>query len=225
MTALFVTSTGTGAGKTWVTRGLARGARARGLDVVAIKPIETGCAPAPLDALALERACGCPGIANAAGLYRVAPPLSPRGAALQGAPALDFDVVVSATQAIASAARFAIVEGAGGVLVPLDPRHTIADLVVSLGAVAVLVAPNELGVLSYACTALESLRARSIEVVALALVDPRHPDASVRTNGLILAGHAPVVHVPHVADDDDDALAAATSPLLDLVLTRTLRSP
>jgi dethiobiotin synthetase len=65
---LFISGTGTGVGKTWVTRGLARALVRDGVDAVAIKPIETGCDPAPADAVALARACRRPELASAPGL-------------------------------------------------------------------------------------------------------------------------------------------------------------
>ncbi|MDD9934512.1 MAG: dethiobiotin synthase, partial [Myxococcales bacterium] len=76
----FVTGVGTGVGKTYISRGLTRALADSGRSVAAIKPLETGVAPDPLDARALARACGRPELATAPGLYRVAPPLAPHAA-------------------------------------------------------------------------------------------------------------------------------------------------
>jgi len=85
---LFVGGTGTGVGKTYVARALARAlSREAGRAVAALKPLETGCDPDPLDALALAGACGRPELAHHRGLYRVPPPLAPYAATLGGLPA------------------------------------------------------------------------------------------------------------------------------------------
>src|SRR5690349_14088900 len=114
---LFITATGTGAGKTFVSRGLACELTRSGRRVAALKPLETGIAPAsnPLpsgvsqlaptpipDATQLARACGRPELAQAAGFYRAALPVAPYAAALaSGEPPPDLSALVTA---IASAA-------------------------------------------------------------------------------------------------------------------------
>lgn len=213
MTGFFVTGTGTGEGKTYVTRGLARHARRLGVNVAAIKPLETGVAPLALDAIALARAAGRPELANLPGLYRVAPPVAPLTATLRGERPVPpnaalRDVVRSV------AADLLLVEGAGGVLVPLDHERSIADLIASLGLPAILVARNALGVMSHTRAAFEALAHRSIPVAAVVLTEHGPSDDSQRDNLSVLAGllPAPVIRVPSAADDDD-ALAEAVAPL------------
>lgn len=208
----FITATGTGSGKTWVARALARSLVRAGRSVVALKPIETGCTPDPIDALALARACAQPALAHAPGLYRAALPLAPHAVALEtGAPAPDLAELVRSVRSLASHAEHLLVEGAGGLLAPLDATHTMADLARALELPLLLVAPDALGVLSHVLTAVESAHARALPIAAVVLVAHAHTaDASTRTNRRILAERldAPVLAFPHTIDDDD-ALADA----------------
>jgi dethiobiotin synthetase len=105
---------------------------------------------------------------------------------------------------LARNAACVIVEGAGGVLVPLDREHTIADLAAQLDLQTVVVARNELGVLSYTLTAVEALRKRNVSVHAIVLnhVDrgPRE-DISRKSNADVLADYlprVPIIRVPWV---------------------------
>ncbi|MFW6051735.1 MAG: dethiobiotin synthase [Myxococcota bacterium] len=231
MRGFFVTATGTGAGKTFVTRGLAAALRRRGHSVGALKPLETGCHPDPTDALALARACGQPGLARADGLYRVAPPLAPYAATLAGCPAPPAPArLAERSRALLRSFDVALVEGAGGLLVPLDATHTMADLAAEIGLPLLLVAHDALGVLSFTLTACEAARSRSLPLAAVVLT--RHErqvpdDPSREANARILAERlhpVPVLTFP-CCPDDDDALARAAAeaglPELYAEVTRT----
>jgi dethiobiotin synthetase len=225
MKGLFVTATGTGVGKTFVTRGLARALLRRGNPVYAIKPLETGCTPDPLDAVALARACGRPELARAPGLYRVAPPLSPYAATLAGCrPSPTPAELATSVRALAASDAVVLVEGAGGLLVPLDAHRTMADLAAALALPLLLVANDALGVLSFTFTAVESAHARELPIagVVLTRTAPASPDDSTQHNATILAERlapVPVLRFPHCTDDDDAlADAAEQAGLLTLLL-------
>jgi len=210
---LFITGTGTGVGKTWVTRGLARAWTQAGRRVVAIKPVETGCAPDSADAIALARACGRPELAQAPGLHRGRAPLAPWAATLEGEPAPDFEALVDSTAALCAGADIALIEGAGGLLVPLDADRDMADLARALDAELVLVGDDRLGVLSHVLTAADAARSRGLRIRAVVLTRA-HPDPSQRTNARILGARLPCPVVPFpAAPDDDDVLAAAAADL------------
>ena len=225
---IFVTGTSTGVGKTFVSRGLARALVRAGLRVTAVKPIETGCAPDPLDALALARACGRPELASALGFYRSPFPLSPRAIAREaGDPPLDAAALAASVEVAAAGSAFTIVEGAGGLFVPLTRSSDLSDLVAKLGLPAVLVAPDRLGVLSDVLAVVRAAQTGTISDVILA----RHPrdagDPSQRSNAQVLAERGLDVRVFEACPDDDDALAdeAERSGLADAVLSRTPVAP
>lgn len=224
MRGLFISATGTGVGKTFVTRALATALRLSGRRLAALKPVETGYAKLEdSDAYAIAQACGRPELATASGFYRATAPLSPYAATLEGEhrpppiPAL-----VDAIHHAARGAELTLVEGAGGLLVPLDARDTLADLVAALGLPLLLVAPNALGALSHVLAAAESSRERGIELRGVVLVDVPEPDLSSRTNARIVDERlgVPVFEFPR-AENSDEALARAatasglTAALLD----------
>jgi len=211
--SLSITSTGTSSGKTFVTRGLAAAYRGAGHRVAALKPLETGCVPDPLDALALERAAGTTGFARDAGFYRVEPPLAPHAATLTGCPPPVLESLVARIRMIAADHAPVLVEGAGGLLVPLDRTHDFADLARALGYPLLIVAPNRLGVLSHVLALHEAALRRELSVAAVVLTEiDLAPDPSQHTNGRILQERlpTPILAFPHCRDDDN-ALAAAIS--------------
>lgn len=222
MKGLFISGTNTGVGKTFVTRALAAALRANGRKVAALKPIETGTASGePGDAQRLARAAGRPELADVQGFYRAPLPLSPYAAALEAAtPTPSIRALVDAVHLAARGSELALVEGAGGLLAPLDRRETVADLVAALGIPLLLVAPNELGVLSAVLSTAECARARRIELRAIVLVDASEPDGSTRTNARILDERlgVPVFEFPRTEDADEAlAISATSSGLLDAV--------
>jgi dethiobiotin synthetase len=216
MRGIFVTGTGTDVGKTFVTRGLATALRGQGRRVVALKPIETGYGePERSDAHALAIACGRPELRDFAGFYRARAALAPLAATLEGEkPVPPIPALVDAVHLAARGAELTLVEGAGGVLVPLDLEHTQGDLIAALGLPLLLVAPNVLGVLSHVLTAAAAITAKRLELRAVVLVDPiqRDADPSTRTNARILDERlgAPVFELER-AENDNEALARAVT--------------
>jgi dethiobiotin synthetase len=213
---LLVTSTGTAAGKTFVSRAITRALVQRGKRVAAIKPIETGCDPAPLDALALACAARCAELSQAAAFYRAKLPLAPYAIELStGQAAPDVAAIAAHARELSSSFDCLLVEAAGGLLVPLDRSSSMADLALALAYPLLLVAPDRLGVLSHALTACESARARALPIAAIVLtqLEATPSEPSGRTNALILRERLgiPVVRFPWSRDDDEALASAAIS--------------
>jgi dethiobiotin synthetase len=172
--ALFVTATGTDIGKTFVTAGLIRALQARGRAVDALKPVVTGFDMAMAQAsdpgillTALGRAVTEAEIAKLS-LWRFAAPLSPDLAAGREGRALDFDALVHLTRyAIDAALDVLLVEGVGGIMVPLDQRHTVLDWMTALQVPVLLVAGSYLGTISHTLSAVDVLQRRDLEIAAI----------------------------------------------------------
>lgn len=198
---LFVSGTGTGVGKTWLTSGLARRLDDRGRSVAALKPLETGCDPDALDALALAAACRRPDLASYPGFYRARLPLAPAAASLAGEPPPpNLALLVQTILAASAGADDLIVEGAGGVLVPLDDEHDLVDLALALELPLLLVATDALGTLSHTRAAVEAARTRGARIQAIALTQHAPtPDLSSRSNAQLLAARTglPVLRFAH----------------------------
>ncbi len=164
MRALFVTSSGTGVGKTFVMRALIGRLLGEGRRIEALKPVISGfdpVAPSASDTGALLEALGEP--ASPEGVERVSPwrfaaPLSPDMAASREGRSIDFERLVGhCRQRIAGDADVVLIEGIGGVMVPLDERHTVLDWIAALEVPALLVVGTYLGTLSHTLTARISI--------------------------------------------------------------------
>jgi dethiobiotin synthetase len=173
LTGYFVTGTDTGVGKTFVTAALARELSRGGRRVAAIKPAESGCLRdddgelRAEDAEAIAAAAGGWQGADQRCLYKLSAPLAPGVAAeLEGRP-LSLESMVDFVGRVAGAADVAVVEGAGGWLVPLVGRLMIADLAVALALPVVVVARGTLGTINHSLLAVESVRARGLPVAAV----------------------------------------------------------
>jgi dethiobiotin synthetase len=179
-----VLGTGTDVGKTYVTACLARGLREHD-SVLALKPIESGVeAGATGDAGAIALAAGHAPLLSP---WRFPRPVSPHLGAREQGMTIDVAEVAAwvAAQETHAAARFSLVELAGGAFSPLGPGVTNVDLALALGpALWVLVAPDALGVL-HDVTA--TLRALPRAPDALLLSGARSADQSTGTNAAELS--------------------------------------
>ena len=173
MATLFVTSSGTGIGKTYVTLRLIAELKAAGRRVRALKPVASGfdaARPGDGDTGALLRALELePTAANldAVSPWRFAAPLSPDMAAARERRAVPFDALVAHCRAAARHGEVTLIEGIGGVMVPLDHRHTVLDWIAALGVPTLLVVGSYLGTLSHSLTAAAALRGRGVAVAAV----------------------------------------------------------
>jgi dethiobiotin synthetase len=161
---VFVVGTDTGVGKTTFAIGLVAALVGRGLRVAAMKPCETGDGDdaARLVAAtgrALDPALACP--------YRFELPAAPEVAARRQGAIIDLDRLDSAFQTLASDADFTVVEGAGGLLVPLTAEATYAELVKRLALPVVLVARTQLGTINHTLLTAEVARHRGLEVLGV----------------------------------------------------------
>ncbi len=174
MTAVFITSTGTEIGKTFVTAGLVRHLRREGQLVEALKPVVSDfdmAAAETSDPGVLLGALGRP--VTAEEIARIAPwrfraPLSPDMAARREGRIIDFGAVVAfSRQAVAANDGVLLIEGVGGIMVPLDDRHTVLDWMVELRLPVILVAGSYLGTISHSLSALDVLGRRHLKVAVL----------------------------------------------------------
>lgn len=175
MKAAFVTATGTDIGKTFCTAGIIRALRAAGRDARAIKPVMSGydpAAPEASDAGMLLAALGqaaTPENVAAISPWRFAAPLSPDMAAAREGRAIPLPELAGFCRAaIAGAGDLLLVEGVGGVLVPLDDRHTVRDWIEMLDLPALLVTGSHLGTISHTLAAAEALLKRG-QIAAILL--------------------------------------------------------
>ena len=174
MSTIFITATGTDVGKTFVAASLIRHFRAAGRAVDALKPVVTGfasSAAATSDPGILLTALGrqvTPAEIEGVAPFRFAAPLSPDMAARRESRSLDFGALVAfSRRAVAAAPDVLLIEGVGGVMVPLDDSHTVLDWMLELGVPLVVVTGTHLGTVSHTLTSLDVLKQRGLSVKAL----------------------------------------------------------
>jgi dethiobiotin synthetase len=175
-TGWFVTGTDTGVGKTVVACALARALRAAGRDVGVMKPAETGVGPAgPLDARALREAAGADDPLERICPVQLALPAAPAVAAAHEGVALDLGRIRSAWEELAARHAVMVVEGAGGLLVPLGPRYAMAELAGELGLPLLVVARAALGTINHTLLTLEAAERRGLALAGVVISYPGGP--------------------------------------------------
>ncbi len=176
----FITGTDTGVGKTVVTAALARYCANAGLRIGVMKPVETGVEPdADLsDAHRLVAASSFTGAPELVNPYRFRLPLAPFGAAQVEGRTIELDVIVRAFDRLAKQCSFLLVEGVGGVRVPLGPKTDVLDLIDALQLPVLVVGRAALGGINHALLTVDALRARGLRIQAILLNQPRVPGSS-----------------------------------------------
>ena len=195
-----VVGTGTGVGKTVITAGLTRLLREAGHDARAIKPAQTGHPPDD-DAEFVATACDDPEAATCPRYLE--PALAPRVAAEVADESLSYETIRAACEREIDATAVPIIEGIGGLRVPLAGDHEVIDLVADLEAAAVVVTRSGLGTLNHTALSIDALEARGIDVVGIVCNEYAGETVAERTNPDELermTGYA-VETVPPLADD------------------------
>jgi dethiobiotin synthetase len=184
-----VSGTDTGVGKTRVACALASTLRSRGLRVGVMKPAETGCVPrdgelTPLDAVALRAAAESDAAIDLVCPYRYAAPLAPAAAAaVDACEPPDLSRIEAAYARLAANTDVMLVEGAGGLAVPITWRQNYADLALLLDLELVLVIANRLGCINATVLSLAYAAQRGMRIKGYILNDiTTEYSAAVQTN-------------------------------------------
>lgn len=154
--SIFVTGTDTGVGKTTVSAGIAASLSQRGWRVGVYKPAETGCAPdasggrSAADAVRLQFFSACSADLDTICPYALREPLAPLVAAEREAVRIDPGRLAACYDAIARGHDITLIEGAGGLLVPLTPSVTFADFAKRLDVPVLVVVGSRLGAINHA---------------------------------------------------------------------------
>jgi dethiobiotin synthetase len=226
MRGWFVTGTGTGVGKTVVAAALVAALRERGSEVIVRKPVVTGLEDPldpdwPPDHELLASVAGCR--PDEVAPITFGPPVSPHLAAeLAGRP-IDAGAIADEIRHAGAAAATSgggrsvlVVEGVGGLLVPIADGCTVRDLAVSLGLPLVIAANPWLGTINHTLLTLEAARSAGLRVASVVLTPwPERPDAIARSNRDTIArlGTVQVDVLPRIERAKPELLAAAGGQL------------
>jgi dethiobiotin synthetase len=204
VSAIFITATGTDVGKTYVAASLIRHLRQMGRTVDAIKPVVSGFDPgqaAASDPGILLEALGLPVTADEierTSPWRFRDPVSPDLAAARENRRIDVDQVITFCQdAIAQRRDVLLIEGVGGIMVPLDDDRTVLDVMMALRLPLILVTGSYLGTLSHTLTALDALYRRDMNLLAIIVSEtPGSPVPLDDTVAAIARFAEPVIGLP-----------------------------
>jgi dethiobiotin synthetase len=192
-----VTGTDTGVGKTFVTTGLVRFARSKGLDSVGMKPICTGDNDDVRQILDACNFCEPEHLINPV-FYRT--PVAPYAASIIEDRPIDIGSICQAFEKLATRHSSVLVEGSGGIAVPILADYDFRDLAREIGLQVIVVAANRLGVLNHTRLTVEAIRSAGLKCSLVALnLAPHEPDVSQATNLSILQSliDVPVATVGH----------------------------
>jgi dethiobiotin synthetase len=217
MRAFFVTGTDTGVGKTLVSVSLAAFFSLRmGLNVGVMKPFETGLPVDrtelfPCDAKSLKDASGSTDNLGVINPCTFELPLAPETAAQLDGKTIDLTVVDRVYEKILKSHDITLVEGAGGILVPILEGFFFADLIARWALPTVVVARLGLGTINHTLLTCRTLQARGIRVMGVVLNDTEgSDDTAARTNPEMLRKYlnVPVLGiVPHLGVSERENLA------------------
>lgn len=165
--AFFITGTDTGVGKTYVACKLIREYVAQGYKVVGMKPVAAGCEFVDgewvnEDVLKLTQASNVTVSRELINPYSFNEPIAPHIAAEKAGIEIKIEVIKQAFDQLLSLADIVIVEGAGGFLVPLNSRQSMADLAAELNIPIILVVGMKLGCINHALLTVEAIKARQL---------------------------------------------------------------
>lgn len=203
---ILVTGTDTRVGKTWVGCALAQALRSSGKQVVAVKPVETGCAGPPgerEDGVLLATATGQSHPAHA--IFRLAERVPPALASDRSGITIDFDALVLKLERYGEAADFLLIEGIGGLLTPVTWEWNMVDVAKALGAGVLVVAVDRAGSINGTLLSLSALELAGVACAGVLLTTPESPDETTSRNGPAIArlsGLDRVVTAPRTAYPD-----------------------
>lgn len=201
---VFVTGTGTGVGKTVLAAAVCAALAARGERVAALKPAATGLDEPPGDwapdhellAAAASAGQGPDEVAP----YRFGPPLSPHFAAELAGDRIEPARVLEAARTAGGDSNALVVEGVGGLMVPLTPGYLVRDLAVELGLPVVIAARTGLGTINHCLLTIDAARAAGLHVAGVVMtpwpadpapIERSNRDAVERFGGVAVSGLAP----------------------------------
>ncbi len=224
---VFVTGTDTDVGKTMIAAGLTAGLRRRGLQAVYFKPMQSGCPEAggkllPTDAGWARDLAGLPEPLELLTPITLRLPLAPGVAAAREGVAVDLGRIAQAIQELSSRYEFFVVEGAGGLYVPLiDTGFLVLDLICWLGLPLLVVARAGLGTINHTALTVMAARQRGVEVAGIVLNrGSATPNLAEQTNPAVIeaiTGRPILARVPEIDNLNEAAGREALITTLDEV--------
>ena len=228
MKSFFITGTDTGVGKTIAGGGIAGVLRRSGKKVGVLKPFESGCSNSdgeliPEDALFLKNISGCTEAINVICPYRMEHPLAPGVAAEIEGVSIDLGRIRSCFKALEKKYETVLVEGAGGLMVPVTVDFLTSDLIKMLGLPTIIVSRLSLGTINHSLLTVKHALSCGLSVTGIILnqttsetgkAEETNPEVIKRFSGIPILGQIPFI--PEEKRNDSDFIVDATQKNIDL---------
>ncbi len=221
----FITSSGTGVGKTLVTAALAHQLRKQGRHPLALKPIISGYeeGDSSSDTHVLLRAQGLPAIGVQADIispWRFKAPLSPNMASGKEGINIALQEVISFSQQAFADNDIVLIEGVGGVMVPINERQHSLHWMKALSYPAIVVVGSYLGAISHALTAIAALQQAGIQLQAVIVSESEGSEVNLQETVDTLVSFVPdvaFVTLPRMKVEDGKEIWQQVPDLLRII--------
>ncbi len=227
----FITGTDTGVGKTVIAGALIKAIHVLGANACGMKPVETGCSRIgntlyPSDGMFLKRVAGMDENINQITPYCFEAPVAPSLAAEMESKVVRIDSIVEKFHALLQRYQSVVVEGVGGILVPIRRDYFVIDLIKQLGLPVIVVARATLGTLNHTLLTVNYALKEGINVSGIVINFTRRSEGTVseNTNPLVLQQVSPVPLLgvfPCLDDLENATLERAAVKYLDLGIIRS----
>lgn len=171
---VFVTGSDTGVGKTVVAGAIAAAIKAYGMDVGVMKPISTGAREiegrlVSEDARYLKEIIGSTDDDELVNPIRLKPALAPTMAAVESGTTIDMDKVWKAFEELKGKHEFIVIEGIGGLMVPVDDKLLVADMALKMDLALVVASKHSLGTINHTLLTVECAKSRNLRVKGIVI--------------------------------------------------------
>jgi dethiobiotin synthetase len=182
---VFVTGSDTGVGKTVIAGAIAAAIKAHGLDVGVMKPVASGAKEidgklVSEDVVYLKKMVDSTDDDDLVNPIRLKPPIAPTMAASKSGIPIDIDKVLKAYEELTNRHDFVVVEGIGGIMVPVDDTLFVADLVCKMDLPLVIVSRDCLGTINHTLLTVEYAKSRNIRIKGIIINMLKGDDGFVR---------------------------------------------
>lgn len=228
----FITGTDTGVGKTVVAAAVIKAIHALGISACGMKPVETGCSRVgsnlyPPDGMFLKKVAGMDENINQITPYCFETPVAPSLASEMESNAIHIGTIVEKFEDLLKRYHTVVVEGTGGILVPIRKDYFVVDLMNELGLPVIVVARPGLGTLNHTLLTVNYALKEGVNVAGVVVNFTRRPEGTVaeNTNPLLLQQLSPVPVVgvfPYLDNLENETIEKAAMKYLDLEIIRSM---
>ncbi|GAX60856.1 dethiobiotin synthase [Candidatus Scalindua japonica] len=182
---VFVTGSNTGVGKTVIAAAIAASIKAHGLSVGVMKPVASGAKEScgkliSEDAVYLKKIIDSTDDDAIVNPILLKPPIAPTIAASQSGVSINIDKIWRAYEALSNKHDFVVVEGVGGLMVPIDDTHFVADLAHKMDLALIIVSGDYLGTINHTLLTVEYARNRNLRIKGIVINMLKNSDDFVR---------------------------------------------